>query len=87
MTSKNRSPETDRDGNEDKQLLETEEYAHIAALLQGSQGLLGGQNLAQNTAARLALLEENFARICLVVGRLEQEILLLKGEASDEPLL
>jgi hypothetical protein len=35
---------------------------------------------SRNLAARLALLEENFARICTVVGRLEQELLLLKEE-------
>ena len=86
MMPKDRNPQTGRDGNEDKELLEAEEYEHFAALLQGSQRLSGEENQTRNIAARLALLEENFARICLVVGRLDQEIRLLKGEAPDEPL-
>ena len=86
MTPENRNPEASRDDNEDKQLLGAEDYEHFAALIQGSQVRLGEENLARNTVARLALLEEHFARICLVVGRLEQEIRLLKGEAPDEPL-
>ena len=86
MTSENRKPETGRDDNEDKGLLETEEYQQIAAMLQAPQGLLGEENLIRNTAARLTLLEEHFARICTVVGKLSQEISLLKGEKPDEPI-
>ena len=87
MIPKNRDPETVRDGNEDERLLETEAYEayeQITALLQGPQATSGEENLARNTAARLALLEEHFARICTVVGKLEQEVRLLKGEKPDE---
>ena len=74
------------DDKEDKRLPEIAEYEQIMSLLQGPQGHVGEEKLNRNTAARLALLEENFARLCLVVGKLEQELRLLKGEAPDEPL-
>ena len=74
------------EAKEDKRLPELEEYEQIMALLQGPQGHVGEEKLNRNTAARLALLEENFARLCIVVGKLEQELGLLKGEVSDEPL-
>ncbi len=44
------------------------------------QGPAGGQ--LHTLEARLGLLEESFARICTVVGRLEQEVLSLKGGAD-----
>ena len=86
MTLENKTLETGQDDNEDTRMLEAAEYEQYAALLQGPQGLLSEENLIRNTAARLALLEEHFARICTVVGKLEQEICLLKGKKPDEQL-
>jgi len=89
MMPENRDLETGREDNEDERSLEIEEYEQIFALLQGSQGSqgsLGEEKLIQNTASRLALLEQHFARICTVVGKLEQEIRLLKGKMPDEQL-
>ena len=86
MMPESRDLETDRDDSEDRRSLEIEEYEQIFALLQGSQGALGEENLTQNIASRLALLEQHFARICTVVGKLEQEIRLLKGKMPDEQL-
>ena len=84
-TPENRNPATGRDDGADRDLSDAEAYEQIAALLQGSQGVLGEEALIRHTAARLALLEEHFARLCTVVGKLEQEIRLLKGEVSDDP--
>ncbi|WP_300161038.1 hypothetical protein [Solidesulfovibrio sp.] len=60
--------------------------AYMAAL----SGLAGGPSPAQAPAgaslpalaARLSRLEEHFARICTLVGRLEQEVLAIKEEAA-----
>ncbi len=60
--------------------------AYMAAL----SGLAGGPSPAQAPAgaslpalaARLARLEEHFARICTLVGRLEQEVRALTAEAA-----
>jgi hypothetical protein len=82
----NRNAEADRDGGKDEASSETEEYEHIAALLQGISTFSKGDGPPWNAAARLALLEENFARICTIVGKLEQEVLELKGKKPDEPL-
>lgn len=58
--------------------------AFMAAMPGASPGAgaggAGGQGASLHTlGARLALLEESFARICTVVGRLEQEVLALQG--------
>ncbi|WP_157137623.1 type II secretion system protein E [Solidesulfovibrio carbinoliphilus] len=56
------------------------EEAIMAAMVAG----LCGAPVATETAlaGRLARLEEHFARLCTVVGRLEQELAGLRGHAA-----
>ncbi len=51
--------------------------AGLSALSPGAQAAPAGGAGGQ-LAARLTQLEEHFARICMVVGRLDQEVQLLK---------
>ena len=63
-------PETAMDGEE----------AIMAAMVAGLCGAPAATETA--LAARLARLEEHFARLCTVVGRLEQELAGLRGQAA-----
>lgn len=65
-----REPEKAMDGEE----------AIMAAMVAGLCGAPAATETA--LAARLAGLEEHFARLCTVVGRLEQELAGLRSQAA-----
>jgi hypothetical protein len=56
------------------------EEAIMAAMVAGLCGAPAATETA--LAARLARLEEHFARLCTVVGRLEQELAGMRGHAA-----
>ena len=69
--------------------LETLLLERMAGIASSINELRGGEatpsDLAdryRNLSARLSLLEENFARICNVLGRLDQEFQALKSAAE-----
>lgn len=87
-------PETSLPDMEDTRLdrLETILLKRMAAIASSIAELKTGGGTApemanltdqyRNLSARLSLLEENFARICNVVGRLDQELQALIGNAN-----
>lgn len=69
-TGQGREPEREMDGEE----------AIMAGMVAGLCGAPADTETA--LAARLARLEEHFARLCTVVGRLEQELAGLRSHAA-----
>ncbi len=55
----------------------------IAELKTGGGAGTDLANQCHTLSARLSLLEDNFARICNVVGRLDQEVQALKSAAAN----
>ncbi len=55
----------------------------IAELRTGGGAATDLANQCHTLSARLSLLEDNFARMCNVVGRLDQEVQALKSEAAS----
>lgn len=76
-------------GDERLERLETLLMDRMAGIASSIAELGAGGGAGANPAnqyhtlnARLSLLEENFARICTVVGRLDQELQQLKNASS-----